>query len=93
MLKRFVRDESGLVTIGLVAMIMLDIVVAMLWVATMPAVGMVWDIVVPNLPSQANGAMDMLNNACGWTLLIMVFGTLVYGAAWATRRDPVDVAL
>lgn len=90
-IRNLINNNKG-VAIGLMAMIILDIVFAMLWIATMPAVGMVWDIINPYLPAEANGPMDMLNNACGWVLLIFVIGTLIYGAAWATRRDPVDVA-
>lgn len=90
-MRRLLRNCEGVV-IGLVVMVILDVMFAMLWIATMPAVGLVWDIVSPNLPARAAATMTMLNNVCGWSLLILVVGTLVYGAAWATHRDPVDVA-
>jgi len=89
-LEKFVGDRCGVVA-GLLVMIVTDFIVAMLWIATMPGVIMVWDIITPYLPAQALGTMNMLNNVMGWFLLIMVVGTLVYGAAWATRRDPVDL--
>lgn len=82
-------DNKGNV-LGLVVMIMLCFLFAILWIATMPAVGMVWNIVSPNLPAEASGTMDMLNNAMGWTLLVFIVGTIIYGAAWATHRNVVE---
>lgn len=89
-MQKFLSDCKGLVA-GLVVMIVTDFIVAIIWLATMPAVIMLWDIIAPELPARAMGTMNMLNNVCGWFLLIMIIGTLVYGAAWATHRDPVDV--
>ncbi len=88
-MRNFIKDRRGVVA-GLVLMIVLCIVTAMIWITTMPAVGMVWDIVSPNLPVNAQSTMDMLNNVSGWFLIIMVIGTIIYGAAWATRRVPID---
>ena len=88
-MKSLIKDRNGNV-IGMVVMIMLCFLFAILWIATMPAVGMVWNIVGPNLPVEASGTMDMLNNACGWTLLIFIIGTIIYGAAWATHRNVVE---
>jgi type II secretory pathway component PulF len=89
-MQKFLADCRGIVT-GLIVMIVTDLIVAMIWIATMPAVTMIWDIVIPSLPANALVTMNMLNNVMGWFLLAMVIGTLIYGAAWATHRVPVDV--
>lgn len=88
-MRSLLKNNQGIAT-GMIVMIILCIVTAMIWIATMPAVGMIWDIVDPYLPAQAQATMDMLNNVCGWFLLIVVVGTLIYGAAWATHRVPID---
>lgn len=67
--------------------------VALLYIVSMPAVGIIWDAILPDLPSRASPTMTLLNNVCGWTLLVLVIGTLVYGAALAFKRDPVDVGV
>ncbi len=90
LLKRLLGDCRGVV-LGLVVMIVTDFIIAILWIATMPSVVMVWNIVTPYLPARALVTMNMLNNVMGWFLLIMVVGTLIYGAAWASHRDPMDV--
>lgn len=88
--KSFVSDERGIV-IGMVIMIVSIITVALLWIVTMPAVGLFWESVMPQIPVSYYPIMDMLNNVCGWTLLVLVIGCLAYGAALAFKRDPVEV--
>lgn len=66
-------------------------VVAMLFILSMPMVTAIWAITTPMLPVDQLPIMDLLNNACGWTLIILVVGTIIYGAVSAFRRDPVDV--
>lgn len=78
--------------IGLVAMIILDFTFGMLWISTVPAVLPVWAIITPELPAQGTGVMNLLNNIFGWTLILLIVGTIVYGAAYAMRRDPVEYA-
>jgi hypothetical protein len=89
-MRSFRKNKQGIV-IGMVIMIATIFVVAIMWIVTMPAVTMIWANIAPNLPEQDIPIMNMLNNTCGWTLLALIIGTLVYGAALAGRRDPVDV--
>lgn len=70
-------------------MIVFDFVFAMLWIATVPAVLPVWAIVTPNLPAQGAVTMNLLNNVFGWTLIVFIVGTIIYGAAYSTRKDRV----
>ena len=90
MKRNFRRNQQGVV-VGLVIMIVLVISVAMLYIVSMPAVGIVWNAVTPMMPASAQPIMSLLNNVCGWTLLVLIFGCLAYGAALAFKRDPVDV--
>ena len=89
-MRSFRRNNRGIV-IGMVIMIATIFVVAMMWIVSMPAVTLIWASITPDLPDQDIPIMNMLNNVCGWTLLALVIGTLVYGAALAGKRDPVDV--
>lgn len=88
-MRNLIENREGNI-IGLVLMIILCFVFAIIWIATMPAVGLIWDIVAPNLPTRAQPTMDMLNNVMGWTLLFWVVGTIIYGAAWATHRNVLE---
>lgn len=85
------RSDNRGVVVGLIVMIASIICVALLYIVSMPAVGMIWDVISPGLPSRATPTMNLLNNVCGWTLLVLVIGTLLYGAALAFKRDPVDL--
>ena len=90
-MRNFIKDKRGNV-IGLVVMIATIFCVAIMWVVSMPAVTKVWDAVFPGAyPTYAAGTMNMLNNVTGWTLLVLVIGTLVYAAALMLRRDPYDI--
>jgi type II secretory pathway component PulF len=90
MLRNFVANKQGIV-VGMVVMIVSVFAVALLYIVSMPAVGLIWTALTPGLPTQAISIMSMLNNVCGWTLLVLVIGCLAYGAALAFKRDPVDV--
>jgi|WetSurMetagenome_2_1015567.scaffolds.fasta_scaffold74327_3 hypothetical protein len=89
-MKNLATNNQGVV-VGLVIMIASTIAVAMMWIVTMPAVGLIWDAISPGLPTRAMPIMDMMNNVCGWTLLALIIGCIAYGAALSFRRDPVDV--
>jgi type II secretory pathway component PulF len=91
MKKTFWSDTAGIV-IGMVVMIVTDITVGIMWIVSMPAVVMMWNIITPSLPTSQLPTMNMLNNVCGWTLLVLVIGTLAYGAVLAFKRDPIDVS-
>ena len=89
--KRSFRHDTHGVVVGLVIMIVSIFIVAILFVSTMPAVGIVWQAVIPMLPTERLPIMDLMNNVTGWTLLILVLGCLAYGAALSFKRDPVDI--
>jgi hypothetical protein len=90
MKQSFIQDTRGVV-IGLVVMIATCIVTAMMWIISMPAVMAIWNNLLPIMPVQALPTMYLMNNVCGWTLVILIVGTIAYGAALSFRRDPVDV--
>lgn len=92
MVKNILSDYRGNV-IGLAVMIATTFIIAIAWIVTMPAVGLFWDAIDPMMPDVALSAMGLLNNVCGWTLLVLVIGTLAYGLALAFRRDPVDLPM
>ena len=90
-MRNFIKDQRGNV-IGLVVMIVTVFAVAIMWIVSMPAVTKVWEAVYPGAyPAYAAGTMNMLNNVTGWTLLVLIIGTLVYAAALMLRRDPYDI--
>ncbi len=92
MAKRNLWSNTQGVVVGLVIMTVSIFVVAILWISTMPAVGIFWAAVIPLMPPERLFIMDFMNNVAGWTLLLLVIGCLAYGAALSYRRDPVDVS-
>jgi hypothetical protein len=93
-MRNFVTDKQGGI-IGLTIMIVTTILVAILFITTMPAAGVIWQSVIPMFPNgtppSVQQTMNLLNVVSGVTLLILVGGTILYGLADATRRDPYDV--
>lgn len=90
---KLATDQRGIV-VGMVVMIASIFVVAILFITTMPAVGILWDTIYPSgYPSYAEQTMNLLNNVCGWTLLCLIVGCLAYGVALAAKRDPYDVQM
>lgn len=88
-MRNFKNNQQGIV-VGMVIMIATIFVVAIMYIVTMPAVTMIWANVTPLLPTRDAPIMNMLNNVCAWTLMALIIGTIVYGAALAGRRDPYD---
>ena len=94
-MQSFFMDKRGVVT-GLIVMVASIFVVAMMFILTMPAAGLIWDAVTPLFPSgagsaQINQTMSLINVTSGLTLLVLVIGCLAYGLAHATSRSPIDV--
>lgn len=93
-MQSFLADKRGVVT-GLIVMVASIFCVAMMFILTMPAAGLIWESVLPlfpsGIPAQVNQTMSLLNVVSGVTLLVLVIGCLAYGLAHATSRSPIDV--
>jgi hypothetical protein len=87
--KNFVTDKRGIIAEAAVG-ITLIIVTATLWIISMYPVQVVWDSVNSQVPNQFHGTMTMLNNVCGWVLLIEVGGLLAWIAVHAFRKEILD---
>jgi hypothetical protein len=88
--KNFVADKKGMIAEAAVG-ITLIIITAALWIISMYPVQVVWDSVNTLVPNEFHGTMTMLNNVCGWVLLIEVGGLLAWIAVHAFRRETVDM--
>lgn len=88
-MKNFVTDKRGIIAEAVVG-ITLIIVTATLWIISMYPVQVVWDSVNNQVPNQFHGTMTMLNNVCGWVLLIEVGGLIAWIAVHAFRKETLD---
>jgi hypothetical protein len=79
------KQREGIV-IGMVLMVVSILVVGIAWIVTMPMAVIVWQSINPMLPAEDMPIMNMLNNVCGWTLLVLIIGCLAYGAALVYQR-------
>ena len=91
-IKTLQSNRQGIV-VGMIVMITSVIIVALLYALSLPALNIIWDYVSPNLPANLTNQMTLVNNVCGWTLLILVIGCLAYGLALAMKRDPYDTPM
>lgn len=89
-IKRFIQNKRGIVAVLAVG-VALIILTAMIWVVSMFAVGNVWDALAPMIPARFHGTMTMLNNVCGWALLIEIVGLAVWMGVHAFKKEVVDI--
>jgi hypothetical protein len=88
-MRNFVKDTRGIIAEAAVG-ITLIIITAALWIISMYPVQVVWDSVNTLVPNQFHGTMTMLNNVCGWVLLIEVVGLLAWIGVHAFRKETLD---
>lgn len=88
--RNFVTDERGMIAEAVIGIVLI-IVTATLWIVSMYPVQMIWNSVDALVPSQFHGTMTLLNNVCGWVLLIEVVGLVVWIAIHAFRKETLDV--
>ena len=86
----FRRDRRGII-VPLVVGITLIITTALLWVVSMYPVALFWDAVEPLMPANTHGTMTMLNNVCGWALIVEVAGLLVWMGVHCFRKEVIDI--
>lgn len=89
-LRNFKSDQRGFIAEAAVGIVLI-IVTASLWIISMYPVQVVWDSVNTLVPNEFHGTMTMLNNVCGWVLLIEVGGLIAWIAVHAFRRETVDM--
>ena len=89
-MRNFRSNQNGIV-VGMVVMLATIILIGIAWVVTTPVVGLFWNAITPQMPTEHLGILDTLNNTFAWTFLILIIGMLAYGAALSFKKDPVDV--
>jgi hypothetical protein len=85
------RNDCDAIIIPLTVGVVLIIATALLWLVSMYPVNLIWDSLSPMMPDSATHIMTMLNNVCGWALLVEVVGLLIWMGIHTFRKEVVDV--